>query len=152
MRSMGEGYALVILTFWRGDTLNVPLHRLRRSPSPFRGGITPQYPPPCRGGINTGCCASRVFGHTDRRDRPQPTLRRRESWWAETGLKALPASLNPARGFAYRCRASGPSCSGSVAPPMRGRRRGRRVRLRYRRRIRSRQSLRRFDSFPASSC
>jgi hypothetical protein len=27
MRSMGEGYALVILTFWRGDTLNVPLPR-----------------------------------------------------------------------------------------------------------------------------
>jgi hypothetical protein len=42
MRSMGEGHALVILTFWRGDTLNLPLHRLRRSPSP------------CRGGINTG--------------------------------------------------------------------------------------------------
>ena len=31
MRSMGEVDALVILTFWRGDTLNVPLHRLRRS-------------------------------------------------------------------------------------------------------------------------
>jgi hypothetical protein len=39
MRSMGEGQALAILTFWRGDILNVPLHRLRRSPSPFRGGI-----------------------------------------------------------------------------------------------------------------
>jgi hypothetical protein len=38
MRSMGEGHALAILTFWRGDTLNVPLHRLRRSPSPFWGG------------------------------------------------------------------------------------------------------------------
>jgi hypothetical protein len=42
MRSMGEGHVLVILTFWRSDTLNVPLYRLRRSPSP------------CRGGINTG--------------------------------------------------------------------------------------------------
>jgi hypothetical protein len=42
MRSMGEGQALVILTFWRGDTLNVPLHRLRRSPSPCRGGIQPR--------------------------------------------------------------------------------------------------------------
>ena len=40
MRSMGEGQALVILTFWFSDTLNLPLHRLRRSPSPFRGGIT----------------------------------------------------------------------------------------------------------------
>jgi hypothetical protein len=38
MRSMGEGHALAILTFWRGDTLNVPLHRLRRSPSPGGGG------------------------------------------------------------------------------------------------------------------
>ena len=53
MRSMGEGHALAILTFWRGDILNVPLHRLRRSPSP--GG----------GGINTG-----------RPDRPQPALGR----------------------------------------------------------------------------
>jgi hypothetical protein len=39
MRSMGEGHALAILTFWHGDTLNVPHHRLRRSPSPCRGGI-----------------------------------------------------------------------------------------------------------------
>jgi hypothetical protein len=39
MRSMGEGQALVILIFWLSDTLNVPLHRLRRSPSPCRGGI-----------------------------------------------------------------------------------------------------------------
>ena len=39
MRSMVEGQALVILIFWRDDILNVPLHRLRRSPSPCRGGI-----------------------------------------------------------------------------------------------------------------
>jgi hypothetical protein len=39
MRSMREGQALVILTFWFSDTLKVPLHRLRRSPSPCRGGI-----------------------------------------------------------------------------------------------------------------
>jgi hypothetical protein len=38
IRRMVEGHALAILTFWRGDTLNVPLHRLRRSPSPFWGG------------------------------------------------------------------------------------------------------------------
>ena len=42
MRSMGEGHALVILIFWRDDILNVPLHRLRRSPSPCRGGIQPR--------------------------------------------------------------------------------------------------------------
>ena len=47
MRSMGEGHALVILTFWRGYTLNMPLHRLRRSrccyatptAPPYRGGL-----------------------------------------------------------------------------------------------------------------
>ena len=43
MRSMGEGHALVILTFWRGDTLNVPLPRLRRSPSPGGGGNISNY-------------------------------------------------------------------------------------------------------------
>ena len=70
MRSMGEGHALAILTFWRGDTLNVPLHRLRRSPSP--GG----------GGINTG-----------RPDRPQPALGR-QSLPCNVGLylSALPSS------------------------------------------------------------
>jgi hypothetical protein len=64
MRSMGEGHALVILIFWRGDALDVPLHRLRRSPSPYRGGI------------NTAGCASRVYGQADRRDKPQPALGR----------------------------------------------------------------------------
>ena len=47
MRSMGEGHALATLTFWHGDTLNVPLHRLRRSrccsatptAPPYRGGF-----------------------------------------------------------------------------------------------------------------
>jgi hypothetical protein len=43
MRSILEGRALVILTIWRGDTLNVPLHRLRRSPSPGGGGIISNY-------------------------------------------------------------------------------------------------------------
>ena len=33
MRSMGEGDALVILTFWRGDTLNVPLHHPADGPA-----------------------------------------------------------------------------------------------------------------------
>jgi hypothetical protein len=47
MRSMGEGHALVILTFWRGDTLNMPLHRLRRSRC---CSATPSAPP-CRGGL-----------------------------------------------------------------------------------------------------
>jgi len=47
MRSMGEGDALVILTFWRGDTLNVPLHRLRRSRC---CSATPSAPP-ARGGV-----------------------------------------------------------------------------------------------------
>jgi hypothetical protein len=69
MRSMGEGLALAILTFWRGDTLNAPLYRLRRSrccsatPSalPYRGGIT-LISSPCRGGINTGGCPSQVYG------------------------------------------------------------------------------------------
>jgi hypothetical protein len=42
MRSMGEGHRRVLLTFWRGDTLNVPLHRLRRSPSP-KGEELPNY-------------------------------------------------------------------------------------------------------------
>jgi len=47
MRSMGEGHVLAILTFWRGDTLNVPLHRLRRSRC---CSATPSAPL-CRGGI-----------------------------------------------------------------------------------------------------
>jgi hypothetical protein len=47
MRSMGEGDALVILTFWRGDTLNVPLHRLRRS----RCCSATPTAPPHRGGL-----------------------------------------------------------------------------------------------------
>jgi hypothetical protein len=44
MRSMGEGHALVILTFWRGDILNMPpvcdgaAHRI--------GEELPPYPPP----------------------------------------------------------------------------------------------------------
>jgi hypothetical protein len=38
-RRVVEGHALVILTFWRGDTLNVPLHQLRWSPSPSRGEL-----------------------------------------------------------------------------------------------------------------
>ena len=50
MRSMGEGHALVILTFWRGDTLNMPLHQLRWSPSPGGGGIQPGL---C---LNLGTC------------------------------------------------------------------------------------------------
>jgi hypothetical protein len=37
MRSMGEGHALVILTFWRGDTLNVPLHHPADGPPPRAG-------------------------------------------------------------------------------------------------------------------
>jgi hypothetical protein len=47
MRSMGEGHALAILTFWRSDTLNVPLHRLRRS----RCCSATPTAPPCRGGV-----------------------------------------------------------------------------------------------------
>ena len=47
MRSMGEGHKRVLLTFWRGDTLNMPVHRLRRSrccsarptAPPYWGGI-----------------------------------------------------------------------------------------------------------------
>jgi hypothetical protein len=34
MRSMGEGAALVILTLWRGDTLNAPLPSRRGGTSP----------------------------------------------------------------------------------------------------------------------
>ena len=74
MRSMGEGHRRVLLTFWRGDTLNVPLHRLRRS----RCCSATPAAPPCRGGINTGWCPSRVYGVDDRRDRPQPALGRRQ--------------------------------------------------------------------------
>jgi hypothetical protein len=47
MRSMGEGEALVILTFWFSDTLKVPLHRLRRS----RCCSATPTAPPCRGGV-----------------------------------------------------------------------------------------------------
>jgi hypothetical protein len=43
MRSILEARALAILTIWRGDTLNVPLHRLRRSPSPGGGGNISNY-------------------------------------------------------------------------------------------------------------
>ena len=86
MRSMGEGHALAILTFWRGDILNVPLHRLRRSPSPARGGvispsitvtgaITPETAFACNVGFGLRCGASRphllrdrLFEHVD----PQP--------------------------------------------------------------------------------
>jgi hypothetical protein len=84
MRSMGEGHALVILTFWRGDTLNVPLHRLRRSPSP------------CRGGINKGWCLSRVSGEIDRRDRPQPALGRR---WAYAWVPQSPSPSGEGLGW-----------------------------------------------------
>jgi hypothetical protein len=51
MRSILEARALAILTIWRGDTLNVPLHRLRRSPSPGGGGIISNY-----GGNYRGRC------------------------------------------------------------------------------------------------
>ncbi len=43
MRSILAARALAILTIWRGDTLNVPLHRLRRSPSPGGGGNISNY-------------------------------------------------------------------------------------------------------------
>jgi hypothetical protein len=49
MRSMGEGHALAILTFWRGDTLNAPLQCLRRCRSPYWGGITPISSTGCDG-------------------------------------------------------------------------------------------------------
>ena len=39
MRSMVEGYARVILPSRHRDHSPVPLHQLRRSPSPFRGGL-----------------------------------------------------------------------------------------------------------------
>jgi hypothetical protein len=38
MRSMVEGHASYFLPYLRSATLLVPLHHLRWSPSPFRGG------------------------------------------------------------------------------------------------------------------
>jgi hypothetical protein len=37
MRSMGEGHRRVLLTFWRGDTLNLPLHHPADGPPPRAG-------------------------------------------------------------------------------------------------------------------
>jgi len=37
MRSMVEGHRRVLLTFWRGDSLNVPLHHPADGPPPRAG-------------------------------------------------------------------------------------------------------------------
>jgi hypothetical protein len=52
MRSMGEGHRRVFLTFWRGDTLNVPLHHPADGPPPHSGEELNPISSPFWGGIN----------------------------------------------------------------------------------------------------
>ena len=62
MRSMVEGHRRVLLTFWRSDTLNVPLHPSLRERS--RCCSATPTAPPCRGGIQPRLCLNLSIDQT----------------------------------------------------------------------------------------